>query len=50
MDKKFIHTNSNELKMREGFPPFFNYCLMFHFKSIYFEWRHNTLKFNKLQR
>ena len=37
MDKKYIHTNSNELKMREGFPPFFNYCLIIHFKSVYFE-------------
>ena len=49
MDKNFIHTNSNELKMREGFPPFFNCCLMFHFKSVYFKSRCNTLEFNKLQ-
>ena len=37
MDKKFIHTNSNELKMRESFLPFFNCYLMFHFKSVYFK-------------
>ena len=37
MDKKFIHTDSNELKMREGFLPFFNCYLMSHFKSVYFK-------------
>ena len=37
MDKKSIHTKSNELKMRQGFLPFFNCCLMFHFKSVYFK-------------
>ena len=37
MDKKFIHTNSNKLKMREGFLPFFNCCLISHFKSVYFK-------------
>ena len=41
MDKKYIHTNSNELKMREGFPPFFNCCLTFHFKSVYYKLWHN---------
>ena len=37
MDKNFTHTNSNELKMREGFPPFFNCFLTFNFKSVYFK-------------
>ncbi len=37
MDKNFIHTNSNELKMREGILPFFICSLMFHFKSVYFK-------------
>ena len=34
MDKILIHTNSYELKMREGFQSFFNGKLMHHFKSV----------------
>ena len=37
MDKKFIRTNSNELIMSGGILPFFNCCLIFHFKSVYFK-------------